>query len=200
MKGFDFVPIIGFLSIVFMISGRILQLKRVGIRAGSGRSERKKSSIFLYPFFLLILVVWLFEVIKPALQIPFSILPPELTYNLFDSVFPKLAGVVIVMFSLVLFKTTLSHFGNSLRFGFDKSNPGKLVTKGIFSYSRNPFFLSINLYFGGVAFIFPNLFLIGFTLLSIMGTHIFILKEEKIMSQMYGKEYEHYKKKVRRYF
>ena len=46
----------------------------------------------------------------------------------------------------------------------------------------------------------PNLFLIGFSILAITGIHFFILKEEKIMRNMYGSEYEEYAKNVRRYF
>ena len=107
---------------------------------------------------------------------------------------------MVISISLVLFALTLSHFKNSLRFGIDEKNKGELITKGVFSLSRNPFFLSIDIYFAGIALLLPNLFFIGFSVLAIVSIHFFILKEEKFMQSMYGKEYASYAKNVRRYF
>jgi protein-S-isoprenylcysteine O-methyltransferase Ste14 len=110
------------------------------------------------------------------------------------------AGVVITIMSLIIMLLTLLHFRNSLRFGLDENNRGKLITGGIFSISRNPFFTSLLLWFFGIALILPSPFFIGFALLAAVGIHFFILKEEKFMQRFYGVEYLEYRRKVRRYF
>jgi protein-S-isoprenylcysteine O-methyltransferase Ste14 len=92
------------------------------------------------------------------------------------------------------------HFKTSIRFGLNDKNKGKLITSGVFAYSRNPFFLSLDLYFLGISLMLPNLFFIGFAVLTVISIHFFILKEEKFMLKAYGIEYKKYVSKVGRYF
>nr|WP_319511057.1 isoprenylcysteine carboxylmethyltransferase family protein [uncultured Draconibacterium sp.] len=95
---------------------------------------------------------------------------------------------------------TLRDLNQSLRFGLNESNLGKLVTGGIYAQSRNPFFLAINFLFAGISLIFPTPFFMGISLLTLFSIHFFILKEERFMRENYGMEYMNYCKKVRRYF
>lgn len=199
MNGFEIFPFASFLVLTFLISGRIYFLKSKGINVSSGSSTRKKSQLFLYSIFLLIFFLWMFEIAKPAFQFSFSVLPKSFFGLLVDSSFLKIFGVSVITVALVLLTLTLFHFKDSLRFGADDKNKGELITKGIFSLSRNPFFLSLDLYFLGVAFVLPNLFFIGFALLTLVSIHYFILKEEKFMKKVYGDEYEKYTQNVRRY-
>jgi protein-S-isoprenylcysteine O-methyltransferase Ste14 len=95
---------------------------------------------------------------------------------------------------------TLLHFRFSLRFGLDDKNQGELVTRGVFSQSRNPFFLSINLFFVGLALFHTSVFFIVMALLTLISIHFFILKEEKFLRKHYGEAYQKYREKVGRYF
>jgi protein-S-isoprenylcysteine O-methyltransferase Ste14 len=199
MNGFEIFPLAGSLVLTFLISGRICFLKSKGINLSSGSSARKKSQLFLYSIFLLILFLWMFEIAKPAFQFSFSVLPKSFSRFLVDSSFLKILGGLEITVALVLLTVALLHFKNSLRFGMDKTNQGELITTGIFSVSRNPFFLSLDLYFMGVAFVLPNLFFICFALLTLISIHFFILKEENFMLKIYGREYREYLRKVRRY-
>jgi len=200
MRLFAIYPLASFLIIGTLISGRIILLKRKGIKVSQVNSGRIKSTLFLYPIFLFLMLLWLFEIAKPAFQISISILPETIMNYLKDSLYIKIAGVSLVTVAIVLLLLSLLHFKNSLRFGFDEKNKGPLITSGFFSISRNPFFLSLNIYFIGIAFLLPNLFFIGFSILATTGIHFFILKEEKFMRNAYTAEYEKYAKKVRRYF
>ena len=199
MNGFDIFPFISFLVLVTLISGRVVFLKRKGINVSSDSGKKNKSVIFLYFAFLLILLLWLFELTKPVFHISFSVLPEVLNKSLIESDFMKIAGVLVTGFALVFLTLTLLHFKNSLRFGLDEKNLRKLITTGVFAFSRNPFFLSLDIYFLGIAILLPNLFFIGFAVLTFSGIHFFILKEEKFMRSVYGGEYLEYRRKVRRY-
>ena len=200
MKGFEIIPFLSFLILIFMISGRVVFLKRKGVKTSSARRKVVKTALFIYPVFLVIMLLWLWEILKPIFQISFSILPDTITQLLFHSDLIQVAGVVIIAMSLIIMLLTLLHFRNSLRFGLDENNCGKLISSGIFAISRNPFFTSLLLWFFGVALVFPSPFFIGFALLAAAGIHLFILKEEKFMQQFYGSEYLEYRRKVRRYF
>ena len=201
MQVFNAIPLTGFLFILVFLIIRIGFLKRKGIVVSKDSEKSKKSStLLLYPGFAIILLVWLFEIIQPVFQLSFSVLPEVLSRQLSESVLLKFTGVILILLSLVLWTITLLHFKNSLRFGLDENNQDELITTGIFSLTRNPFFLSLDLYFVGVALILPSLFFISFAVLAIINIHFFILKEEKFLWKVYGDEYQKYMKRVRRYF
>ena len=200
MNKFEAFPIASFLVLIFLVLGRIIYLKRKGILVSSNSLKKSKTKILINAIFGAILLLWIFELSRPVLLSSFSILPENIKILLVDSFFMKIAGFSIITFSLVILLATLLHFKNSLRFGLDENNRGKLVTTGIFAISRNPFFLSLDFYFLGVAILLPSIFLIGFSVLAIISIHFFILKEEKFMRKIYGSEYEKYAQKVRRYF
>ena len=141
--------------------------------------------------------LWIIELIKPAFEI--SVLPEGMTNLLVESIFLKIAGVSLISISLVLLAVTLYHFKTSLRFGTNEKNKGELITTGIFSLTRNPFFLSLDLYFLGISMLLPTLFFIGFSALALISIHFFILNEEKFMIKVYSEEYEKYAQKVQRY-
>jgi protein-S-isoprenylcysteine O-methyltransferase Ste14 len=200
MNGFEIFPLASFLVLIILIYGRIVFLKRKGIQVSSGSGKKNRTTVFLYPVFFLILLLWVWEIMKPAFNMTVSILPEKLIKPLFESVIMQITGTILSGFALVLLTLTLLHFKNSLRFGMDKTNQGELITTGIFTVSRNPFFLSLDLYFIGIAILLPSMFFIGFAILTLVSIHFFILKEEKFMRFVYGDEYLEYQRKVRRYF
>jgi len=200
MNGFEIFPLVSFLILMLMILGRVFFLKRKGVKISSAGRKAVKTAIFIYPVFLVIIFLWLWEISKPVFQISHSVLPETITQHLFHSDLIRVTGTVIIAISLIIMLLTLLHFRNSLRFGLDENNRGKLITSGIFAISRNPFFTSLLLWFFGIALVFPTPFFTGFALLAAAGIHFFILKEEKFMQRFYGAEYLEYQRKVRRYF
>ena len=200
MNGSQIFPILSFLVLIFLISGRIIYLKQKGINVSPGSRKTSISRVFLYLMFLPILLIYIFEMAKPVFPFTYSILPCGFTNILAESFLLNISGVSVIILALIFLLISLLHFKTSLRFSLDENNRGKLITSGIFSISRNPFFLSLDLYFLGIALLLPNFFFIGFSVLAFIGIHFFILKEEKFMLKNYGEEYENYLKKVRKYF
>ncbi len=199
MKIFDFLPLISFLLFVLLIIGKTIILKRKGVPVSSNTKKSTLVKFVLYPIFLLTIILFISELVKPAFNFSYSVLPEFLTQNLFNSIALKVLGATLITISLIFLAFTLHDFSKSLRFGMDSKNLGKLITNRVFSISRNPFFISIIFYFFGIALFCLNWFFIGFAALTIVSIHFFILKEEKFMRKNYGKEYENYTKNVRRY-
>ncbi len=199
MSFFDAVPLIAFLAFLVVISGRIIFLKKNGVKVRTQNRKRSFGKSILSFLFTVLSLLWLFEIIQQVFFKLFSFLPPFIAKVLIDSAFLKIIGTLIISLALIIWITTLFHFKTSLRFGLDQQNQGKLITTGIFSVSRNPFFVSIDLYFLGIALILPSPFFIGFAVLAIVSIHFFILKEEKFLYKVYGEEYKKYTKKVGRY-
>ena len=192
------IPLLGFLLFCLQIGIRAFVLKQKGVKPAAPKNGLKTVTtlVFLGAFFL----VFLTELIYRAGLIIFSFLSEELQLLLFVKVFLAIAGVVLLLLANVLMLFALRALNQSLRFGLDKYNLGKLVTSGIYAHTRNPFFLTINLLFTGISLIFPTPFFIGIAVLALVFIHFFILKEERFMRENYGEEYKNYCKKVRRYF
>jgi protein-S-isoprenylcysteine O-methyltransferase Ste14 len=74
-----------------------------------------------------------------------------------------------------------------------------MITTGIFTLSRNPIFLFMDVYFAGILLIYPNILLIIATVCAIAGIHFQILREEKFLLNQFGEKYTEYKRKTRRY-
>jgi len=194
----DLVPAAGFFLLLFLIAEKSVLMKKNGVRVNAARTRKPGHIIWLYPVFAFLLLLFLTEIFNPLYG--FYLLPKVLQSFLFNSDLIRLTGVIVVFLSVYLMNTTLKDFGNSMRFGMNENNTGKLVTNGIFARSRNPFFVSLLLFFTGTALVFPNLFFLFFAVSAFIGIHFSILKEEKFLQKVYGDEYLTYQQKVRRYF
>lgn len=194
----EIIPAAGFLLLVLLISYNSYVLKKIGVQIITAETRKPGKIKWFYPFFVVFFLLFLTEIFKPVYG--FSLLPTVLTSFLFNAVLIRLIGVLAVVISVFILKITLNHFGTSLRFGLNENNTGKLITTGVFAWSRNPFFLSLLLFFIGTALVFPNLFFLLFVVSAFVGIHFSILREEKFMQQVYGEEYLRYQQKVRRYF
>jgi len=72
----------------------------------------------------------------------------------------------------------------------------ELVTEGIYSRVRHPFYLSILILFSGVAVISWNLYGLLFLILAFLALIIRIKKEENELIAKFGDEYKNYKKET----
>ena len=199
----DFGGIFPFMSFLFfslILTGRIIYLRRKGIRVSSITGDKPWYLALIYPLFGLLFLLWVTELLKLALHLTVSFLPDWFTQKLYGNTVLEITGIILVITALVLWVLTLFHFKDSLRFGLDDRNAGDLITSGVFAFSRNPFFLSVNLFFSGLTLLHPSLFFIMMALLTITIIHFFILKEEKFLRKHYGEAYRIYTEKVRRYF
>lgn len=76
---------------------------------------------------------------------------------------------------------------------------GKLLTTGIYSYTRNPIYSAFTILSLGLILIFNNYYLLILPIIYwIFLTILMILTEEKWLKEKFGKEYEKYKKQVNR--
>jgi protein-S-isoprenylcysteine O-methyltransferase Ste14 len=200
MEFLSIFPFISFLFLALSLVARIIYLRKKGIKVSSKFGEKPKYLVLRYPAFLLLFLVWLAELARLSFQFSLSVLPEFLIKSLLNFQWLRFAGVILIFISLVFWVLTLLHFRFSLRFGLDDKNQGELVTRGVFSQSRNPFFLSINLFFVGLALFHTSVFFIVMALLTLISIHFFILKEEKFLRKHYGEAYQKYREKVGRYF
>ena len=76
----------------------------------------------------------------------------------------------------------------------------RLITEGIFQFSRNPMYLGLVFAFGGIGLFFKAGWLLILLIpLVILSHYVLILPEEKYLNAKFGDEYKQYRKSVRRW-
>lgn len=111
----------------------------------------------------------------------------------------RFTGFCIAGIGDIFFLISVIYMKDSWRAGIPEKDKTKLVTDGIYKFSRNPAFVGFDFMYIGVLLMFFNIGTLMFSLFSIVMLHLQILQEEKYMAKTFGEEYLEYKKKVFRY-
>ncbi|MDF2802645.1 MAG: S-isoprenylcysteine methyltransferase-like protein [Anaerocolumna sp.] len=120
-------------------------------------------------------------------------------YILFSSTLLNYIGILITAIGVSIFVIAMISMKTSWRVGIDKNTKTKLVSYGIYNYSRNPAFVGFDLMFIGLFLIYPNILTSIVLILNIIAIHRLILQEEKHLKNLFGTEYIAYKEKTPRY-
>ena len=174
---------------VGMVVTRLLLLKRQGIAALKFGDTHKTD--FLIPPFALF---YFYLVFAAAFGFP-----TLSTKEIFHSGISEWLGVAFCFAGLSFLWSSLISFGKSFRVGIDASRPDKLVTDGIFAYSRNPIYVAGALILTGQFLILSNWILLIYVLAGFWLFHRQVLREEKYLKTHYAEEYAQYCRRVRRY-
>jgi protein-S-isoprenylcysteine O-methyltransferase Ste14 len=126
-------------------------------------------------------------------------LPSFSTQRLFDSEVLAWLGVLCRIGGMTLMLWSLVSFGRSFRVGIDVEHPDRLVTTGVFAYSRNPIYVAFASVLIGEFLIFPSWILLVCLVAGIWMFNRQILREEVYLASHYGQEYADYRARVRRY-
>lgn len=111
----------------------------------------------------------------------------------------RFTGFCIGILGDAIFLISVVCMKDSWRAGIPDQDKTKLVTDGIYQFSRNPAFLGFDLMYIGMFLICCNVLTGIFTLFAMTMLHLQILQEEKFMGQTFGEDYLAYKKRVFRY-
>lgn len=111
----------------------------------------------------------------------------------------RFTGFCIGILGDAIFLISVVCMKDSWRAGIPDQDKTKLVTDGIYQFSRNPAFLGFDLMYIGMFLICCNVLTGIFTLFAMTMLHLQILQEEKFMGQTFGEDDLAYKKRVFRY-
>ncbi len=109
-----------------------------------------------------------------------------------------MVGLVLIHVSLFWIAIAQYQMSNSWRVGKDEKNKTNLVTKGIFSISRNPIFLGMIISVFGIFLIIPNALSFFTAIATYFIIHIQIRLEEAFLLGQHKEKYFAYRKKTRR--
>ena len=115
--------------------------------------------------------------------------------------YARTAGIIILLsgLGLIIYCAGLFRRAETPIIPFEKST--RLISSGIYRYSRNPIYLGMLIILTGAAIALGSLsplFVIPLFYLIIL--HGYILDEEIFLERLFGEEYTRYCKQVRRWF
>lgn len=174
--------------------GRSFLLMKKGVKVWVLSSSKGIFGKIIESLLTPLLILWTTEIVLTAIGKPLS----KVSY-FWNNIYIRYAGLTLCTLGLIIFFLALLSFGNAWRIGIDEVNSNELITGGIFSFTRNPIFLFMDMFFLGTFLVYPNIFFLLCFILIILSIHIQILREEKFLSIKFGQKYEEYKRQVRRY-
>lgn len=111
----------------------------------------------------------------------------------------RILGIAIGVIAVVFFALATITMKSSWRVGIPEEKTS-LITQGIYSCSRNPAFVGFDLLYLSICLMFFNIPLVLVSIWAAVMLHLQILQEENHMQNMFGDEYELYKRHTLRYF
>lgn len=108
-------------------------------------------------------------------------------------------GVLLCLLGLLLLFWSVISFGRSFRVGIDTDRPDRLITGGIFAFSRNPIYVAFAIILIGEFLILPIWITLIYVVAATWLFHRQVLREENYLRQHYGQAYVDYCNRVRRY-
>lgn len=169
----------------YNISANVLARGKKG-----GRIQIAETAVVISSFIWI--TVWL-------LQTLFDKAMGKIFKRLFIGIFINYMGLIFIISGILFFVTAMINMKTSWRVGIDKKIKTKLVTYGIYKYSRNPAFVGIYLMLSGLFFVYPNLLTLTVLIMNVLSINNLVIQEERHLEDMFQDEYYEYKKKTPRY-
>lgn len=104
------------------------------------------------------------------------------------------AGALLALLCVL----TFAHVGRGTPAPFDA--PRRLVVRGPYRYVRNPMYVGAGLALVGASLFYQSVAMWGFTAVFLLAAHVFVVTyEEPTLRRTFGREYEEYRERVRRW-
>jgi len=196
---FDLLLLASLACLICLGVGRGVMLYARGVRLVVIDRERALAQSLCDLAQVLSLLFWAYAIVAFTWPLPSRLVASWLAAVLVDSVWAKSVGALLLLSGLVLYALALRAFGASWRLGIDRERPGPLVTTGVFAYTRNPIYVSLELLLIGAFLVQGRLIFLLLALANVVLFHALIRREERFLVDSYGSEYREYRARVGRY-
>jgi len=169
--------------------GKMLVQKKQGIQTDQIAKGNKKKSLLAIEIIMKIAT--------------YSVLVVEIISIVMDTAIKnnivRAIGIGVGTAGVIFFGLAVYTMKDSWRAGIPEKDKTKMITKGIYSISRNPAFVGFDLVYIGLLLVFFNWALLVLSLFAIVMLHLQILQEEVFLPTAFGNEYISYQREVCRY-
>ncbi|MFH2044310.1 MAG: isoprenylcysteine carboxylmethyltransferase family protein [Pseudomonadota bacterium] len=196
----NLVQIIVIACLVVFGLGRILILKIQNVKVLVLDPQMTKTQMINVLVFVACFLMWIFESVTHGLSLNIHVPLALLHTTISNHIVIKIVGIIVLILGLLFYISAVLSIGKSWRIGIDRKKSGDLVTTGVFSWSRNPIYVALDLLASGTLLLQGELIFLILALCIVITLHVQILQEEKFLIQVHGDDYKQYCTKVGRYF
>lgn len=196
---FELFTLFALLALLGLGAVRLLALRARGVGVLAADRQRPVTQILFDVIELVALLVLFYDVLAFSLPLPDELVPPILERVVVHVLALRVAGAAVLVASVVIYLLALRAFGDSWRIGIDREHPGPLVTGGIFAWSRNPVYVSLNLLAIGAFLTLGRAALLVLAPVIAIFFDLLIRREERFLAATYGDAYREYRARVGRY-
>jgi len=203
MKNFDlfvriFLPVYGIALIVTTYVYNIILFKKK-----YGKDPRAKTNEDVIMHFLETSKTIMFLASIFAIII-YSFFPKHYKYIIpvyyLEHIYLQIFGIVLLVIALVVVRIAQIQLKSSYRIGIDRDDKKtKLITTGVYRWSRNPIQFGLFIITFGTFLIIPNIITFAISSLTYYSVSIRSRMEEGHLKELHGDEYLQYKQKTRRW-
>lgn len=111
----------------------------------------------------------------------------------------RFSGLMLLIVSFIWTSIAQYQMSKSWRIGIDYNEKTKLISKGLFKYSRNPIFLGVLISYLGTFLIIPNILSFSIMLTTYVTIQTQVRLEEEYLETVQKGDYVEYKKNTRRW-
>jgi protein-S-isoprenylcysteine O-methyltransferase Ste14 len=184
-----------FIIVLFFIPS-YLTYKQTGINPFRFNSEESTINFVGKTYKLITLIAFIVIFINAFFSGYMEFLCP---INYLQKSYLEWLGVSLLHLSAIWIFIAQRNMDNEWRIGIDNKNKVTLITKGLFSISRNPIFLGVIMVFIGLFLIIPNMVTTIILLTGIIVIQVQIRLEEEFLLKELGEEYMEYINKTKRW-
>jgi protein-S-isoprenylcysteine O-methyltransferase Ste14 len=195
---FDWLQLAALACLGCLGIGRALALYARGVRVLVADRQRSLAEMARDLLLVICLLLWVYETVASAWPLPVHAVP-WLDVVLVDAVAVKAAGAAMLAAAIALYGLAVLAMGDAWRMGIDRRTPGALVTGGVFAWTRNPIYLSLELFVFGTFLVLGRLSFLAIASVMAVLLHDQIRREERFLAQAYGEPYRAYCARVGRY-
>jgi len=196
---FELFTLVALMALLGLGAVRLLALRARGVGVLAADRQRPVTQILFDVIELVALLVLFYDVLAFSLPLPDELVPPILERVVVHVLALRVAGAAVLVASVVIYLLALRAFGDSWRIGIDREHPGPLVTGGIFAWSRNPVYVSLNLLAIGAFLTLGRAALLVLAPVIAIFFDLLIRREERFLAATYGDAYREYRARVGRY-
>jgi protein-S-isoprenylcysteine O-methyltransferase Ste14 len=196
---FDWFQLAALACLWVLGKARGVALYARGVRVVVIDRQRTPAQMLADLLAVICLLLWWYELVAYAWPLRVHLVPPLLGVVLVDALAIKVMGAAMMGAGLGIYGLALRAFGDSWRVGLDHERPGALVTGGVFAWTRNPIYVSLDLLALGTFLIQGRLLFLVLALVLGGLLHLQIRREERFLAETYGDAYRAYCARVGRY-
>jgi protein-S-isoprenylcysteine O-methyltransferase Ste14 len=198
VRFFDYYVLSALGCFLCLSAGRAFILQRSGVPVTEAHRGRTTTERIEDAAGVACLVIRSYETLMFALPLSFQIEPAFFRTMLISAIPLKIVGALLWAVALALYALALKALGKSWRTD-TRSDSTQLITHGVFTWSRNPIYMSFLLINFGTFLLLGHLVFVLITIVAIVLLYRRIRREEKFLTATYGGAYRDYCSRVGRY-